>query len=329
MRFLHPERLWLLVGVAALVATYVVTHLRHRQAVARYTNPALHHLIAPDRLGARRHLAPALTVAALAVLLVGLAQPLRMQRVARNEGVVVLAVDVSASMTATDIAPSRIEAAIAGATAFVKDIPPGIKVGLVAFDGDARLLVSPTADHSSVLSAVRTLTPGPRTAAGEGVYTSLQAIKTALPPAVVASAARNGEHPAAIVLLSDGTTTVGRPVEQAADAAARAGVPISTIAYGTPTGTVTVQGQIIDVPADTATMAAVAKRTGGGYYEATSAGQLRDVYSHIQTTIGYRMEPREVARGFLGGALALLVGAGAAAVAVGRRRSPVPARSVS
>jgi Ca-activated chloride channel family protein len=303
MSFLHPGRLWLLLAVAGVAAVYVAVHLRRRRAIERYTSAHLHAAIAPDRLGWRRHVAPVLASAALGLIVIGLAQPVRAERVPRDEGVVVLTVDVSASMTATDIAPSRIEAAIAGASRFVDEIPDGIQIGLVAFDGTARVLVDPTTDHDAVVDAVHTLTPGPRTATGEALATSLDTITSTLSADVLES----GDVPASVVLLSDGYTTVGRPVEQVAQEAAKLGVPVTTIAYGTPNGTVMVQGQIVDVPADTTTMAEVARITGGKYFEATSAGELDDAYTDIKTVVGYTTEPREVTRGFLGGALVVLL----------------------
>jgi Ca-activated chloride channel family protein len=305
MSFLHPDRLWLLLAVAGVLATYVVIHVRRKRAIARYTSTHLHASIAPDRLGWRRHVAPLLAAAALALITVGLAQPARAEQVPRDEGVVVLAVDVSASMTSNDIAPNRIQAAISGAAKFVDQIPDGIDVGLVAFDGTARLLVEPTTDHASVVDAVRTLTPGPRTATGEGLATALDAVTSTLPQSVLDS----GHVPASVVLLSDGYQTVGRPVEQIAQQAADLGVPVTTIAYGTPTGTVTVQGQIVDVPADTATMANIASVTGGKSFTVTSAGELDAAYTDIRTVVGYRTEQREVTRAFLGAALIALLAA--------------------
>lgn len=315
MSFAHPLRLLLLLGVAGLAAAYVVAHLRRRRAIARYTNPALHHLVAPDQLGWRRHLPPVLGLAALALVLVGVAQPTRPEKVARDQGVIVLAVDVSASMEATDIAPSRLEAAIAGAEEFVKDIPAGIDVGLVAFDGSARLLVDPTADHAAVIAAAESMTPGPGTAAGEAVYTALDSINQTLGADAVAAANADGKVPATIVLLSDGTTTVGRSVESAAQSAADEGVAVSTIAYGTPTGTVTVEGQVVDVPADDAAMKQVADTTGGTFFQATSAGELSDVYATIKTDVGYTTEQRDVSRGVLGLGLVALLGAVGFAIA--------------
>lgn len=312
MSFLHAERLWLLLGVVALAGGYVAA-LRHRtRTIARYTNPQLHDRLVPNKVGARRHIAPALAMGALALTLVAAAQPTRPERVPREQGVVVLAIDTSLSMNATDIAPDRLDAAIAGASSFVDQLPPGIEVGLVSFDSAARLLVSPTDDHDAVKASIATLTTNERTATGEAVYTAIDAVQSTLKEKGID--AGNDTSPAAIVLLSDGVETVGRSVSAATQAAADAKIPVSTIAYGTPDGTVTIGGDTIGVPADTATMSAVAEQTGGRYFEATSAGQLKDVYTDIQTTIGYETVPREVSRAFLGGAFAILLLAGGIAV---------------
>jgi len=312
MSFLHPERLLLLAGVALLAVGYAVVWRRRSQAVARYTQPHLHDRLAPDRnRGLKRHVAPALALGALSLVLVSAAQPTREERVPREKGVVVLAIDTSMSMQATDISPTRLEAAINGATDFVDALPEGIEVGLVSFDSEARLLVSPTTDHESVQAAIGTLTTNARTATGEGIFTSLDAVRTALADETTAKAK---QIPAAIVLLSDGVETVGRSVDSATQAAVAAKVPVSTIAYGTPTGSVTIEGETIPVPADTQTMSAVADATDGTYFEATSAGQLEDVYADIQTTIGYETEPREVGRALLGGAFVVLLAAAGYAV---------------
>lgn len=317
MSFLHPERLLLLAGVVLLAAGYAVVWQRRTQAIDRYAQPHLRDKIAPNRTrGVRRHVAPALALGALSMVLVSAAQPTREERVPREKGVVVLAIDTSLSMQATDIAPTRLEAAIDGATDFVEELPDGIEVGLVSFDSNARLLVSPTTDHQSVEAAISTLTTNERTATGEGVYTSLDAVKTALDE----DAAKGDDPtPAAIVLLSDGVETVGRSVDSATQAAVDAKVPVSTIAYGTPTGTITIEGQTADVPADTQTMKAVAEATGGTSFEATSAGELKDVYADIQTTIGYETEPREVGRALLGGAFVVLLAASGIAVLTSAR----------
>ena len=133
---------------------------------------------------------------------------------------------------------------------------------------------------------------------------SLDSITSTLSDAALAE----DQVPASVVLLSDGYTTVGRPAEQAAQEAADLGIPVTTIAYGTPTGTVAVQGQVVDVPADTTTMQAVADLTGGRYFEATTAGELDDAYTDIRTVVGYTTEPREVSRAFFGAGLLVLLG---------------------
>jgi Ca-activated chloride channel family protein len=317
MSFLHPERLLLLLGVVALAAGYVVVWRRRTQAIERYARPHLHDRLAPERRrGLKRHVAPTLALGALSLVLASAAQPTREERVPREKGIVVLAIDTSLSMQATDISPTRLEAAIDGATSFVDEVPEGIEVGLVSFDSDARLLVSPTTDHDAVRAAISTLTTNARTATGEGVYTSLDAVQAALAD----EPGREGDTvPAAIVLLSDGVETVGRSVDSATQAAADAKVPVSTIAYGTPTGTVTIEGETLPVPADTQTMQTVADATGGTYFEATTAGELQDVYADIQTTIGYETEPREVGRALLGGAFVVLLAAGGIAVLTSAR----------
>lgn len=320
MSFLHPERLALLVGVVALAAGYAIVWQRRSAAVARYTQPHLHDRLAPTRArGLRRHVAPALALGALSMVLVSAAQPTRNERVPREKGVVVLAIDTSLSMEATDISPNRLDAAIAGATDFVDDLPDGIEVGLVAFDSDARLLVSPTTDHGSVRAAIGTLTTNARTATGEAVYASLDAVQAALADeSETTGSASSGDSgdpaPAAIVLLSDGVETVGRSVDAATQAAVDAKVPVSTIAYGTPDGTVTIEGETMGVPADTQTMQAVADATGGTYFEATSAGELKNIYADIQTTIGYETVPKEVGRTLMGGAFVVLLAASGIAV---------------
>ena len=305
MTFLSPERLWLLLGVAAVIAAYVVLQRRRRHYAVRFTNLELLAAIAPKRPGWRRHVAAASLLAALATLVVGFARPTRAERVPKEEAMVMLAIDVSASMQAVDVTPSRIAAAQKAASEFADQLPPRFQLGLVAFDGNARVLVPPTTDHASVTAAIRRLQLGPRTAAGEAVYAALDAIEAATtsttkPAALTKSAAR-------IVLMSDGVTTTGRPVSQAAAAAKEAGVPVSTIAFGTDTGTVTIGGETIPVPVDRPSLQELAADSGGTFFEAASGKELSAVYRDIGTTIGYATERHEVTAAFTG--LALLLAA--------------------
>jgi Ca-activated chloride channel homolog len=313
---LAPSRLWLLLVVGALAVAYVVMQRRRKQYAVRFTNLALLDSVAPRRPGWRRHVVAVAGLLAVSGLVVSLARPAHTVRVPRSHGVVMLTVDVSASMTATDVEPSRIDAAKAAAREFVEQVPAGFQVGLVAFDRSANVLAQPTTDHASVVNAIEALAPGPGTATGEGIYTALEAIQanaTDVKPAQQST--KKDDLAATIVLLSDGAQTVGRPVLDAANAAKDAGVPISTIAYGTPNGTVVVQGQVVPVPADPETMAEVARATGGTSFEAASASQLRDVYKDIQGRVGYTTKTKDISLVFVALAVvALLLAVGGSLV---------------
>jgi len=297
MNFMHPERLLALVAVVALAGGYLWVLRRNHQARQTYANPALMNRLASQPSGRLRHLSPLLCLLALGALVVGIAQPTRAEAVPRHEGVVVLALDVSASMAATDVTPSRLQAAITGASDFVSNLPDGLHVGLVAFDGQARLLVAPTKDRGEVQSALTGLETGPGTAAGDAIASSLNAAESVLSPDVLAS---GKDLPVSVVLLSDGSTTMGRPIASGVAQAKSLGVPVTTIAFGTQDGTVTLDGETVPVPADVDTMKAVATETGGSAFEASSAGELKDVYSNISSVVGTTTEHHEVTRGLLG-----------------------------
>jgi len=290
MNFMFPGRLTLLLVVVALAGLYVWIQHRRRHAAVRYTNLAVLAEVAPARPGWRRH-APAAAVAlALAALVVAIAEPVQQVRVPKEAATVMMVIDVSASMDATDVSPSRLDAATAAAKTFVGDLPPQVRVGLVSFDRIARVVASPTVDHQAVLAGIDRLILGTGTATGEAIYTALDALAAANDTAGAAATTHGGS---AMVLLSDGVPTVGRPVLGAAQDAADEGVPISTIAFGTADGTVTVQGRLISVPADPDTMASVAEITSGKFFKAVSAKELRSVYKDIGTRVGYETEQRD------------------------------------
>ena len=305
MTLLSPERLVLLALPLALLASYVVLARRRRLRAVRLPTTRVLAAVAPKRSVWRRHAPAAVALLTVVLLVVALARPARDERVPREAAVVVLAVDVSASMTATDVAPSRIDAAVAAASDFVDDVPDRFQLGLVAFDGTARVLTTPTEDHDAVRAALQRLTPGEGTAAGEGIAAALDAISSSVEQA----GAGGLDLPASIVLLSDGATTVGRPVEEAAREAADRSVPVSTIAFGTDRGTVVVGGEVVPVPADRQTMEAVADLTGGTAAEAETADELHDVYDDIGARVGSVVEQREIGRAFLGIALVALLAA--------------------
>jgi Ca-activated chloride channel family protein len=290
MNFLSPGRLALLFVVLALAGLYVWVQRRRRHAAIRFSNVALLAEIAPPKAGWRRHVPAGAVALAMAALVVAIAEPVHSVRVPKEAATVMMVIDVSASMDATDVTPSRLEAATAAAKTFVADLPPQVRVGLVSFDRIARVIASPTVDHQSVLDGIDRLILGTGTATGDAIYTALDALAAANDTAGAAATSQGGS---AMVLLSDGVPTVGRPVLGAAQDAARRGVPISTIAFGTADGTVTVQGRLVSVPADPDTMASVAEITSGKFFKAVSAKELRSVYKDIGTRVGYETEQRD------------------------------------
>jgi len=291
--FLAPSRLWLLLAVGATAVAYLALEVGRRRDVARFATPALFPLVAPSRPGWRRHVAAGLSGLALVVIVLGLARPARAEQVPRREGTVVLVLDVSSSMEATDVSPSRLAAAVDAADGFVADLPDGLQVGLVAYDRTAQVLATPTTDHELLRAGLERLT----TRRGTDTAAALRAALEALP--------QSADGDASIVLLSDGHTD-DRAVEAVARDAADRDVPITTIAYGTDEGTVTVDGEEEAVPADPEAMRRLADLTGGSTFEAASADELRSVYEDISGDVSYRTEQQELAGPFLVAAVVVL-----------------------
>jgi Ca-activated chloride channel family protein len=296
MSFESPQWLLLLIVVAALAAGYVVLQLRRKKYVARFSNVALLASVAPRRPGWRRHLTFALLLIALAVLSVGVAHPNGTVKVPRDRATVMLAIDVSLSMEATDVLPSRIQAAQTAAKAFVDELPPRINVGLVKFGGEASVVVPPTTDRDTIKAAVDNLQLQDSTAIGEAVFSCLDAINVFSK----ATTAKNDQPaPARIVLMSDGANNKGRSVAQAEQAANKASIPVSTIAFGTDYGTVTIDGETIPVQADKSTLQDLADKTKGSFHTAASAQELQAVYKDIGSQIGYTTAKRDISYRFL------------------------------
>jgi len=290
VNFLAAPRLALLALVAALAGVYVWMQGRRRHPAVRFTNVALLAEVAPARPGWRRHLPAAAVGLALAALVVAIAEPVHAVRVPKEAATLMVVIDVSASMDATDVAPTRLQAAITAGKAFVDDLPPQIRVGLISFSRSAQVIASPTLDHQAVVDGIDRLVLGTGTATGDAIYAALDALAAADDTTGGAPTTQGGS---AIVLLSDGVPTVGRPWQGAAQAAADQGVPISTIAFGTADGTVTIQGRELSVPADPATMAAIAEVTHGRSFQAASEKALRAIYQHIGTRVGFETEQRD------------------------------------
>lgn len=314
MTFLAPNRLWLLVGVAAVVGAYAVLQQRRRHYAVRFTNVDLLSSLAPRRPGWRRHVAAGCLIAALAAMTVAFSRPTRVVRVPRSEATVMLAIDTSGSMAADDVTPSRLVAAQKSATEFVAKLPLTFRVGLIAFDATARVVVSPTTDHQAVTDGIATLRTGTATAAGDAVFLALDAVAP-----TTTAAGGGGGNSARIVVMSDGATTTGRPVPDAAAAARAAQVPVSTISFGTPDGTVTIGNRTVAVPVDRSTMQQLAEISGGKAFQASSGNELSSVYRGIANSIGYTKQHREATVTWVGAALVLaLLGVGAGLVWGGR-----------
>ncbi|WP_421120408.1 VWA domain-containing protein [Aquihabitans daechungensis] len=302
LTFVEQPRLWLLLGVVALGVSYVILQQRRSTYAVRFTNLALLDSVAPKRPGYRRHLPAALMLLALAGMVGAFAKPARDVRVPRERATIILAIDTSLSMEAEDVAPNRLKAAQNAAKEFVNLLPPRLRVGLVTFNGTAVVNVAPTQDRPEVLAAIDQLRLGERTAIGEAIYASLDAIKTA------PKAADGKKIPARIVLMSDGETTSGRPDAQAAAAAKKANVPVSTIAFGTADGIIDLPGQDgpIPVPVNPAALAKVANATNGTAFTAATGGELKQVYEDIGSSVGYVTELKDITGTFVGFSLLIL-----------------------
>jgi Ca-activated chloride channel family protein len=308
IRFLQPWWLLALLPVLIVAGAYVWRQFRRQAYAVRFTNVDLLRTLAPKGLGWRRHAAAGAFLLSLAALGTAMARPSVDTEEPLERATVMLAIDVSLSMEADDVAPTRIEAAQEAAKAFVSELPPTYNLGLVSFAKSANVLVSPSKDRSSVNAAIDGLTLAEATATGEAVFTSLEAIRSV--PADGAA----GAPPARIVLLSDGYRTSGRSVEDASAAAAAANVPVSTIAFGTDAGVVDIRGQMQRVPVDRLSLEQMADATKGYFYEAASVTELKQVYEDMGSSIGHRVEPREVTQWYAG--LALLFGLLAAAMSL-------------
>jgi len=309
--FLEPARLWLLLAVLGLVAVYVAMQWTKPKYTVRFSNLELLDKVAPKRPGWRRHVVAGLFAGALAVLVASFAQPVMDVRVPKERATVMLAIDTSLSMAADDVRPTRLKAAQAAAQDFVDQLPPRLNIGLVSFAGTARLVVNPTQDHDQVKSAIRRLKLDKATAIGDAVKLSVEVAEDQ------ARGTGAGTPAAAIVLISDGETTVGLPTEDSVPIARKAKIPVSTIAYGTANGQITVDedgdgvGQVTKVPVNVDELAGLAKDTGGTAYTAESAKDLKKVYDRLGSTVGYQKEQKDVAFRFVGLSLVVLLVAAA------------------
>jgi len=315
LAFLEPTRLVFLAVPVALVIAYVVLAARRRRYALRFTTVEMLDRVAPDRPGWRRHVTAIALALSVTIVTLAFAKPVVAGEVEESTKQVVLAIDTSISMEARDVSPSRVDAAREAAVAFLDSVPEGVSVGVVAFDGQARELISPTsrleAVRSVIESSIEAASLGEGTAIGEAVYLGLAALQSG--QAEVGSAPEAEAQPiGTIVLMSDGDTTMGRPNDEAASAARAVGIPVHTIAFGTDAGTIEdpLGGGTIEVPVNEAALEQLAHQTGGRALTAQTADQLSDVYEDLGRSVTVEAEQVEIADLFAGAAMAILVLAG-------------------
>jgi Ca-activated chloride channel family protein len=312
MSFDYPVVLVAAVLISGLaVAAYVLLQ-RRRHAALRAAGFAALAGGTSRRASIRRHLPYALLLAALPILLVGLSRPEAELAVPRVAGTVVLAFDASNSMSAGDVAPSRLAAAQAAATAFVEDQPRTVDVGVIVFGDTALMTQAPTDDHALAEAAINRVKPGGGTAIGDAILLALGTI-TGKPVGLPADGAAPttgdlGYWPSAtIVMFSDGEDTGGTDVEAAAEVAAAAGVRIQTVGVGTAKGApVKVDGYQLSTALNEQTLTAIAQVTGGAYHPAGDADTLADTTKSIDLRLTTKKEPVELTAPFAGAALLLL-----------------------
>jgi Ca-activated chloride channel homolog len=342
MSFASPELLLGLLLVPIALIGYLFVQRRRSRYAVRFTNVDLLSNLVPRSPGWRRHLPPVLYLAAISALAIGLARPSMVLAVPREEATIMLTMDVSRSMRATDVDPNRLTAAQQAATDFVERLPEQFRIGLVAFSTEARLVVEPTTDRAEIREALASLRADGGTAMGDAIDLALDA-SGAVPDATPTPDSSASPEPSATpeasaepdssaspeadavpvvaeVVLSDGANSTGtlEPIE-AAQRAADLGVPIYTIALGTNEGTVDVPNPLgmlesMPVPPDPETLATIAEMTGGRFFEAPTAEELAAIYESLGSKVGYVQEEQEVTQLFAAaGLLFVLVGGALAA----------------
>jgi Ca-activated chloride channel family protein len=301
--FLAPARLVLMALPLFLAVGYAVAAHRRRRWALRFTTVELLDEVAPDRPGWRRALPAAAMLAGLVVGVLAVAKPAVATTRDETRRIVVLAVDSSLSMEATDVAPSRMKAAISAAGDFLDTVPEGVAVGLVGFDGRARELMAPTTRLEAVRSSLDRLDLGEGTAIGEAVFLALDAID-----AETDRLAETGDDGPAgtVVLLSDGETTEGRPNDEAAAAARDQGVAVHTIAFGTDGGVIIDPlGAEVPVPVNEDALRRLAASTDGRALAAATGEELSRVYEDLGRSVKVETERTEVTDWFAGAAAGL------------------------
>ncbi len=325
MQLLAPEALWGFLLLPALIGIYIWMQRRRSKFALRYSSVSLVREAMGKGPGIRRHIPPLLFLLALAAMIFALARPTGMMLLPTEQATVILALDVSGSMRANDMKPSRLEAAKTAARAFAAKQDPNTRIGVVAFSGTAMIVQAPTDDRDAVIAAINRLSTQQSTAIGSGILVSLDAIFE--PPKAVAAAARKDDvltaptptplpvpkgvrGPGTIILLTDGQNRTGPSPLEAAQKASERGIRVFTIGAGTTEGT-TLQGggggfgfrAILDED----TLKRIAAMTEGAYYHASNEQALVEIYQKLNKELILKSEREESTVVFIGGAFLLLV----------------------
>ncbi|HEX2907873.1 MAG TPA: VWA domain-containing protein [Phototrophicaceae bacterium] len=333
MTFIWPPMLILLLLIPLFIWGYWRMQRQRRQLLAQYGNLTVTSGKAPRLFGLRRHLPPLFFLAALTIIIIALARPEAVVGVPRIEGTVILTFDISGSMAAEDLEPTRLEAAKDAAADFVLRQPPTVQIGVVAFSDTGLAVQQPTYNQDDVLSAIRRLGPSQGTSLGNGMLISLNVIDTngqeitnyysslTPEPTLAPTPVPRGTYTAnAIVLLTDGENTVDPDPLEAAQAAADRGVRVYTIGIGSPTGTIlNIEGFNVFTQLNEPLLQQIAQRTGGNYFNAESREELLDIYQNLNRQFVIKPEPMEITPILAGlSILALLLGGALSLVWFGR-----------
>ncbi len=303
MSFQSPLLLLGLLAVPLLAGFYWTQQQRRRQYAVRFTNLALLQQVMGKGPGFRRHLPAALFILGLAGLLLAMARPQATLRVPKDQTSVILVVDVSGSMAARDVAPTRIQAAIQAGQTLIDQLPSQANVGLVIFNSSVSVVSPLTQDHGSVKDALGGLTPGGGTAIGDAIQVSVAQL------AGVLDAKSAKQSHAVVVLLTDGTSNSGMDPQQAAAQAKQAGVPVDTVGVGQRNQTTLLGGRVVD-GVDEQALQAIATTTGGHYFFAADEAQLHKIYSDLGSRIGFTTTKVDLTIPLLALATIILVGGG-------------------
>ncbi len=318
MTFIWPSMLWLLLLIPVGVFAYLQIQKRRKKLIEKFNSLGLTQHTEP-----RRHVPPAIFLFSLAILIFSLARPQAVVSLPKQEGTIILAFDVSGSMAADDLKPTRLAAAKVAAEDFIKQQPPYVQIGVVAFSDSGFSVQPPTNDQGAILAAVNRLTPQRGTSIANGILVSLKAlnpvttppsesytIMTPVPAPTPTPMPAGAYTNAAIVLLTDGENNENPDPLAAAQQAADRGVRIYTVGIGSVTGTnVHINGFTLHTQLYEDPLKQISQITGGTYYNAQSTEELIKIYDNLNTQISIKPEKTELTSIFAGaGVLILLVG---------------------